>query len=98
MASLAHVLLFATAGLRQNRVPFELHSDGLDFWEYLKRRPQQEAQFSAAMTAADVTGAGSLPCVKNVWDKSFLAGGLAQVCLSVWNVRSIPTTDQHPTV
>ena len=45
------------AGLRQGRVPFELHNDGLDFWEYLKQRPQQEAQFSAAMTAADVTGA-----------------------------------------
>ena len=47
------------AGLQTDKVPFELQTDGLDFWEYLKRKPQQEAQFSAAMTAADVTGAAA---------------------------------------
>ena len=38
-------------------MPFELHTGGPDFWEYLRNNPQQEAIFSAAMTAADVAGA-----------------------------------------
>ena len=51
-------LLLGHVGLRQDKVPFELHNEGLDFWEYLRRKPQQEAQFSAAMTAADASGVG----------------------------------------
>ena len=38
-------------------MPFEMQNGGLDLWEYLKRKPHQDAQFSAAMTSLDVTGA-----------------------------------------
>ena len=51
------------AGLRQDKVPFEMQNDGLDLWEYLKRKPKQEAQFSAAMTSLDVTGADTSQCL-----------------------------------
>lgn len=45
------------AGLRQDEVPYLLHSGGVDLWAHLSMYPEQEALFSAAMAEGDRAGA-----------------------------------------
>ena len=44
------------AGLRQNEVPYLLHSGGKDVWTHLSEHPEEEALFSAAMGEHDKVG------------------------------------------